>query len=189
MTAGHWTGGQLPPNVRVGRGSIITGDRWTDDQVFRKFRSRRDPALVIGSHSSMDGVLFNVGTEGRIEIGDRCRFEEVFLICDQEIRIGNGVIMGWRATIVDSDFHPLAPAERERDVIAISPLHGGKDRPPIPCRPVRIDDGVWIGPNVTILKGVQIGTGALIEPGAVVTRDVPARARVLGNPAAVIGEV
>jgi len=189
MTAAQWTGGTLPPNVRLGQGTVITGDRWTDGQVFRKFRSRLDLALVIGAYSTMDGVLFNVGPEGRIEIGDRCRFEEVFLICDREIRIGNGVIMGWRATIVDSDFHPLAPTERLEDVIACSPLAGTRSRPPIPCRPVRIDDGAWIGPNATILKGVHIGAGALIEPGAVVTRDVPAGARVLGNPATVIGEV
>jgi acetyltransferase-like isoleucine patch superfamily enzyme len=52
-----------------------------------------------------------------------------------------------------------------------------------------IDDDVWIGPNATILKGVHIGRGAFIEAGSLVTRDVPARARVLGNPAQVIGEV
>jgi acetyltransferase-like isoleucine patch superfamily enzyme len=48
---------------------------------------------------------------------------------------------------------------------------------------------VWIGPNATILKGVCIGAGAFIEPGSMVTRDVPARARVMGNPAQIIGEV
>jgi acetyltransferase-like isoleucine patch superfamily enzyme len=54
---------------------------------------------------------------------------------------------------------------------------------------VIIEDDVWIGPNVTILKGVRIGAGAFIEPGSLVTRDVPPRARVLGNPAQVVGEV
>jgi acetyltransferase-like isoleucine patch superfamily enzyme len=56
-------------------------------------------------------------------------------------------------------------------------------------RPVVIDDDVWIGPNATILKGVHVGTGAWIEAGALVTRDVPPRARVLGNPAQVVGSV
>ena len=51
-----------------------------------------------------------------------------------------------------------------------------------------IDDDVWIGPNATILKGVRIGAGAWIEPGSMVTRDVPPGARVMGNPAQVIGE-
>jgi acetyltransferase-like isoleucine patch superfamily enzyme len=54
---------------------------------------------------------------------------------------------------------------------------------------VEIEDCVWIGPNATILKGVRIGAGAVIEPGSLVTRDVPARARVMGNPARVVGEV
>lgn len=185
----YWTGGQLPANVRLGPGSVITGDRWTDDQVFRKFRTQHDPGLVIGAHCRMDGVLFNVGERGRVEIGDRCRFEEVFVICDEQIRIGNGVMIGWRATIADSDFHPPDPGVRIADVVACSPLHRDKPRPSIPCRPVVIDDEVWIGPNVTILKGVHIGAGAFIEPGAVVVRDVPARARVIGNPAQTIGEV
>jgi acetyltransferase-like isoleucine patch superfamily enzyme len=184
-----WTGGRLPPNVRLGPGSLITGDRWTDDQVFRKWRSKLDPGLVIGAGCHMDGVLFNAGERARIEIGDHCRFEEVFLICEQEIRIGSGVCIGWRTTIVDSDFHPIAHTERLLDVVACSPLHGGRPRPEVACRPVVIEDDVWIGPNVTILKGVQIGAGAFIEPGSVVVHSVPPRTRMLGNPAQSIGGV
>ena len=45
----RWTGGVLPPNVRAGPGTLITGDRFTEEQVFRKFKSRLDPALVIGA--------------------------------------------------------------------------------------------------------------------------------------------
>jgi acetyltransferase-like isoleucine patch superfamily enzyme len=157
--------------------------------VFRKFKSQLDPALVIGAKSRMDGVLFNIGERGSVTIGDQCCFEEVFLICEDEIRIGSRVFIGWRSTIVDSDFHPVAPAERLADVVACSPLAAGRTRPPLPCRPVVIDDDVWIGPNATILKGVHVGAGAFIEPGAVVVRDVPPRARMMGNPAILIGEV
>jgi acetyltransferase-like isoleucine patch superfamily enzyme len=184
-----WTCGTLPANVQAGLDTVITGDRWTADQVFRKFRSKLDPALVIGERCTMDGVLFNVGERGRLVIGNDCRFEEVFLICEQEIRIGNRVIIGWRATIVDSDFHPIAPRKRALDVVAISPLNGGLPRPHIPCRPVLIGDDVFIGPNASILKGVHIADGAFIEPGAVVVRDVPARAHVAGNPGEIVGEV
>ena len=52
-----------------------------------------------------------------------------------------------------------------------------------------IEDDVWVGPNATILKGVHIGQGSWIEAGALVTRDVPPRSRVMGNPAQIIGEV
>lgn len=185
----QWTGGRVPPNVRLGEGSLITGDRWTDEQVFRKFRSARDPGLTLGAHCRMDGVLFNVGERGVITIGDDCRFEETYLICNQEVRIGSGVMIGWRATIVDSDFHPIAPGPRLADVVACSPLAGSLARPDISCEPVVIEDDVWIGPNVTILKGVRIGAGAFIEPGSVLVRDVPPRVRVLGNPGDVIGKV
>jgi acetyltransferase-like isoleucine patch superfamily enzyme len=89
----------------------------------------------------------------------------------------------------DTDFHPITPAERIADAVACSPLGNGRPRPPVPRRPVIIDDDVWIGPNATILKGVHIGAGAFIEAGALVTRDVPPRARVLGNPAQIMGEV
>jgi acetyltransferase-like isoleucine patch superfamily enzyme len=184
----RWTGGTPPKNVRLGEGTLITGDRWTDEQVFRKFKSQLDPALVIGAYCLMDGVLFNLGQRAKVTIGDHCRFEEAFLICEREIRIGSAVVMGWRVTVVDSDFHPIGPRERLADVVACSPLATGP-RPEVACRPVVIDDDVWIGPNVTILKGVHVGKGAFIEPGAVVVRDVPPRARVLGNPAEVVGEV
>ncbi|HKP58880.1 MAG TPA: acyltransferase [Polyangiales bacterium] len=180
---------RLPRNVRIGAGSQITGDHWTRDQVFRKFKSNLDPGLTIGRGCLLDGVLFNVGERGCVSIGDECRLEEVFLISELLIRIGSGVVIGWRATIVDSDFHPVAPRERAIDVVAISPLHRGTARPPATCKSVIIEDDAWIGPNVTILKGVTIGAGAFIEPGAVVVRDVPARCRVLGNPAQVIGQV
>lgn len=186
---GRWTGGTLPPNVRLGAGTLITGDRWTEPHVFRKLRSRMDPAIVIGSGSLMDGVLFNLGPAARVTIGDHCRFEEAFLIGEQEIVIGNRVILGWRATIVDSDFHPIDPQARIADAIACSPLAEGRPREPFTNRPVTIEDDVWVGPNAAILKGVRVGAGAFVEPGAVVVHDVPPRARVLGNPAQIIGQV
>src|SRR5262249_27189854 len=106
-----------------------------------------------------------------------------------EVRIGNYVVLGWNTTITDTDFHPLAPAERIADAIACSPLSKGRPRPEIPRRPVIIEDDVWVGPNATILKGVRIGAGAFVEAGALVARDVPPRSRVMGNPARVIGKV
>ena len=45
---------------------------------------------------------------------------------------------------------------------------------------------LWCGANVTILKGVTIGNGAIIAAGAIVTRDVPAHAIVAGIPAKIV---
>ena len=98
----------LPSNVRVGPGTVITGDHLTGPLAFRQFRSERDPGLVVGEHCTIDGVVFNVGPEGRVEIGDYCYLQEALLVCEVEIRIGNHVAIGWHATIIDADFHPVA---------------------------------------------------------------------------------
>lgn len=52
--------------------------------------------------------------------------------------------------------------------------------------PVMIGYDGWIGANAVVLKGVNIGDGAIVGAGAVVTRDVPPLAIVGGNPAKVI---
>jgi acetyltransferase-like isoleucine patch superfamily enzyme len=173
-----------PANVRLGPNTLVTGDL-----SFKRFHSDAPDALVIGANCTMDGVHFALGQQGRVQIGDYCYFTNAVLLCELEMHIGNYVVVGWNATIADTDFHPLNPAERIADAIACSPLGQGRPRPEIPKRPVTIEDDVWIGPNATILKGVRIGTGAFIEAGSLVTRDVPACARVMGNPAQVIGEV
>jgi acetyltransferase-like isoleucine patch superfamily enzyme len=180
----RWTHGELPANARVGPNTLITGD-----YAFKRFRSRRVPGLLIGAHCTMDGVHFAAGEEGCIEVGDYCYFTNAVLLCELEIRIGSYVVIGWNATIADTDFHPLAPADRIADAVACSPLGKGRPRPEILRRPVVIEDDAWVGPNATILKGVRVGAGAVVGPGALVTRDVPPRTRVLGNPAQIVGEV
>lgn len=53
-------------------------------------------------------------------------------------------------------------------------------------KPVNIGNDVWIGKNVIILPGVNIGNGSIIGAGAIVTKDVPDYAVVGGNPARVL---
>jgi acetyltransferase-like isoleucine patch superfamily enzyme len=137
----------------------------------------------------MDGVHFAIGEDGHVHIGEYCYFTNAVLLCELELRIGSYVVIGWNAIIADTDFHPIAPAERIADAIACSPLGQGRARPTIARKPVVIEDDVWLGPNATILKGVHVRSGAFIEPGALVTRDVPAGARIGGNPAEVLGYV
>ena len=114
----------------------------------------------------MDGVHFAVGEEGRVEIGDYCYFTNAVLLCELELRIGSYVVIGWNATIADTDFHPIAPAERIADAIACSPLaaRAGRGRQ-IARRPVVIEDDVWIGPNATILKGSASAPARSSRPG------------------------
>lgn len=52
--------------------------------------------------------------------------------------------------------------------------------------PVVISDDVWVGANVTILKGVAVGRGAIIAAGSVVTKNVPPYSIVAGVPGKVV---
>jgi acetyltransferase-like isoleucine patch superfamily enzyme len=177
----------LPKNVHVAAGSVLTGG-----QLFRRFFSERDPAVTIGAGCHLEELQLALGKQARVTIGDHVYASGLMLLGEHEIQIGSRVIFSFHVVIGDSDFHPLDPAQRMLDAIAISPLYSGTDRPARPAiasAPVVIEDDVWIGANVTILKGVRIGAGAFIEPGSLITRDVPARSRVLGNPAQIIGEV
>ncbi len=180
---GRFAHGALPAHVTIGHDSIILGEH-----SFKRFHSQHPQAIVIGRGSTMDAVHFALGPAGQVTIGDYCYLDSVVLLCELELHIGNYVAIGWNTTIADTDFHPIAPAERIADAIACSPLGKGRPRPAAMRKPVVIDDDVWIGPAVTILKGVRIGAGAIIEAGSMVTRDVPAGARVIGNPARPVTE-
>ena len=86
------------------------------------------------------------------------------------VSIGDKTQIGPAVQILAAD-HPRDPAERTAG------LEFG--------RPVRIGRNVWIGGGAIILPGVSIGDDALIGAGSVVTRDVPAGAVAVGNPARV----
>lgn len=174
----------LPTNVRVGSGTVVRGK-----SPFTRFFSEQDPAITIGERCLMDAVQFALGPEAQLEIGDECYFTHPVLLCEKKLVFGNRVMIGWNTNIADTDFHPLDPAQRLADAVVCSPLSDGRPRPKIVADEVIVEDDVWIGPSVTILKGVRIGAGSFIEPGAMVTRTVPPLSRVSGNPARVIEAV
>ena len=88
------------------------------------------------------------------------------------VAIGAECLIGTHVSIIDNAFH---------DVV---------DRQQVPApKPVVIGDNVWIGNRAIILPGVTIGDGAVVGAGSVVTRDVPDRTGVAGNPARVVREL
>lgn len=121
---------------------------------------------------------------GSVLIGDRCYIGASHLVCHTGIEIGNDVIISWGVTIVDHNSHALDWHGRAQDVARWK--QGQKDWREVKVAPVFIGSKVWIGFGAAILKGVQIGEGAVIGAHAVVTRNVPAYAVVAGNPARIV---
>lgn len=111
-------------------------------------------------------VVVNNGAEIRIGDGTYIAAESK-IYAMKNISIGNRCAIAWNVTIVDTDFHDHSVNGIESEAI----------------RPVKIGNDVWIGCNVIILKGVTINDGAVIAAGSVVTKDVPAKTLVAGNPA------
>lgn len=113
------------------------------------------------------------GKNSVISIGNYTLFSnDITIIAQNEIKIGDRCLIGDRLTIYDSDSHEINPNTRMRSSGNIAP--------------VNIGNNVWIGSIVTILKGVTIGDNSVIAANSVVTKDVPSNTVVAGNPATVI---
>ena len=178
---GGWDYTALPPNIRLGKHCFLERA-----DAFERFRSTRDPGLVIGDRVHVyTWTRFSVDPGAYLEIGDDCVLVGAILMCAERISIGARCAVQYNVTIADCDFHPTNVEARRRDAIASAPSGDLSHRPRLETRPVVIGDDVWIGTGAIILKGVCIGNKATVSPGAVVTRDVPAGALASGNPAAV----
>ena len=117
------------------------------------------------------GADFGFGNN--IEIGDRSGIGvDAWIRAD--LSIGNSVMMGPQVVIYGR-YHNY-----ERTNIPMMDQQMGQ------FDPIVIEDDVWIGAKVTILKGIHIGKGAIVGAAAVVTKDVPSYAIVAGNPSRVI---
>jgi acetyltransferase-like isoleucine patch superfamily enzyme len=152
--------------------------------------------LIIGSSSLVrSGSVLYAGTTigAGLETGHNVVIREENRIGD-ELRIWNSSTIDYGCTIGDrvkihANCYVAQYTVLEDDVflapgvtIANDKYPGWVDAPVGLVGP-RIRAGAQIGVNVTILPGVEVGPGALIGSGSVVTRDVPAGAVVVGNPA------
>lgn len=178
---GDWYGGTIPENIETG------AETFADSSFcFKHFFSTLPVGFKTGEHVTLWRTSISTEENGLITIGDFCYIANASLVCSEKISIGQRVFIAGGVTIADSDFHPLSPAARMADTVALSPIGNSKKRPQIKSKPITIGDDVWIGFNATILKGVSIGDGAVIQPGAVVIEDVAPGVTVAGNPAKII---
>ena len=103
----------------------------------------------------------------------------VIYCTDAPLTIGRKVVFGPRPTIITGDHRIDIIGKHIIDVTVAEKL-------PENDMPVQIEDGVWVGANVTILKGVTIGRGSVVAAGAVVTRSCPPYSIIGGVPAKII---
>ncbi len=120
-------------------------------------------------------VFLNPRTpESKIEIGEGSWVGNHFVAISEGlgIFIGKNVLVGTHVEVYDSDFHAVNVRDRLRSDAKRAP--------------VKIGSGVWIGNNVTILKGTEIGEHSVVAAGAVVAGKFPPNVVLGGVPAKII---
>ncbi len=127
---------------------------------------------IVGDATKI-GAFVEIQKNARV--GSRCKVSSHTFVCsgvtiEDEVFIGHGVMF-------TNDSYPHATTDgrlqTEQDWKEIS---------------TTIRSGASIGSNVTVLAGLTVGEHAMVGAGAVVTKDVPAHAIVVGVPARVIGD-
>lgn len=118
---------------------------------------------------------------GNLSVGDGTSIPKgsTFYCTEAPLTIGKKVIFGPKPTIITGDHRIDILGKHIIDVTVGEKL-------PENDMPVTIEDGCWIGANVTILKGVTIGRGSVIAAGAVATKSFPPYSIIGGVPARLI---
>ena len=106
----------------------------------------------------------NITIGKNVFINAGCKFQD-----QGGIFIDDNCLIGHNVTITTLN-HDIKPSKR-------ASLHP---------KPVKIGKNVWIGANVTIIPGINIGNNAIIGAGSIVSKDIPRNAVAVGNPAKVI---
>jgi acetyltransferase-like isoleucine patch superfamily enzyme len=154
---------------------------------FRGIRYRPASRLEIGEGSMVEGDIVCEREGACIVIGRNTFIGNSLLASATRIEIGDDVLISWGCNIVDHNSHAVGWKQRSRDVRDW--YHNTKDWTHVLVKPVKIGNKCWLGLNVIVLKGVEIGEGAVVAAGSVVTKSVPPWTIVAGNPAKVIREI
>jgi len=150
--------------------------------------------LEIGEGSHVFSTFALLRPEARIKVGKRSQLGNSHFICADSIEVGDDVLMAWGVTVMDNDSHALVWEHRKNDVtqcyrdylVDSSNFIRTKNWEHVAMRPIVIGNKSWIGFNVSILKGVEIGEGAIVGASSLVVRDVPSFSVAVGNPAKVV---
>lgn len=147
-----------------GRGLVIHG--YPRFSCKSDIRIRKGCCLVLEDKCHIaDHITLRLAGKGTLIIKAGTSIsQQTIITCHDKIEIGNNVMIGPNVTIYDHD-HNFKNA-------------GVMNQTGYTSLPIVIEDNVWLGSNVIVLKGVRIGEGSVVASGSLVTKDIPAKSIV-----------
>lgn len=138
-----------------------------------KLQIRQEGYASIGDKvriwSTISPTQFYVAPNASLTVGNDCFLNGCLIAAHEAVSIGRSAYIAPKVQIADSYAFGMQDATQDKQTA-----------------PITIGDDVWIATRAIILPGVNIGNGAVVGVGAVVSADVPDYAVVAGVPAKVI---
>lgn len=177
-----WYPGTVPENVAIDETAYVE-----TTFSFYFYRSEQTPGVRIGRGASTYlGTMFDVGTKGRVTLGEFALVHGARIICDSEINIGDFALISWNVVLMDTYRVPINAHERRRELEQLPFRQFRQAAAEVPSSPINIQRNVWIGFDSCVLPGVTIGEGSIVGARSLVTKDIPPYTVVAGNPARII---
>lgn len=152
----------------------------------------KEAKISVGSHCLIyENARLEALDQGQISVGDHSIIGDCRISCRLSIQIGSYFLTSWNVFIQDHNPHPTEAPLRMQQMNQML----GQTTKKIPevlewsldAESITIGDSVWLGANVTILKGAKIGNGCIVAANSVVTRGLyPDNTVLAGTPARVI---
>lgn len=164
--------------MSIGAGTIL---QLSDCLNFRL--TPEDRKYVTIGDSGLIKAQFTFETpQGEVHIGNNTLIGGEQFICRTRIDVGNDVTMAWGITLYDHGSHSTNWEYRKhdneqcyQDYVTTGNNIAHKDWSHVNSAPIVIEDKVWIGMDVLVLKGVTIGEGSVVAARSVVTKSPPIR--------------
>ena len=174
-----WYRGKIPENAAVHETAYV-------ETAFSFYLCRSELPRGVDIRrgaSTYLGTMFDVGTQGRVTVGEYALIHGARIICDSEIIIGDYALISWNVVLMDTYRVPFDTAARRKELELVPGRQPRFAAAPAKARPICIERNVWIGFDTCVLPGVTIGEGSVVGARSVVTEDVPRNTVAAGNPA------